>query len=139
MLFGSSVFASRDSKRGLRRGVMARRSLWMALAVFCFCFNLCAYTASGQAVYGSIIGTVTDAQGNAVSGAKVTVTSVTKGTSDETTTNESGNYSVIHLIPDTYKVHIEAPGFKSYDVPNVLVQVDTTARVDAPLQVGSVT
>src|ERR1700674_2579492 len=118
MLFGSSVFASRDSKRGLRRGVMARRSVWVALAVLCFCFNLCTYTASGQAVYGSIIGTVTDAQGNAVSGAKVTVTSTTKNTTDETTTNESGNYSVIHLIPDTYSVRIEAPGFKSSDIGN---------------------
>jgi len=116
-----------------------RRSVWGALVVLCLSLNLYTSTASAQAVYGAITGTVTDAQGNAVSGAKVTVTSVTKGTSDETTTNESGNYSVIHLIPDTYKVHIEAPGFKSYDVPNVLVQVDTTARVDAPLQVGSVT
>jgi len=48
-------------------------------------------------------------------------------------------FSAIHLIPDTYKVHVEAPGFKSYDVPNVLVQVDTAARVDAQLQVGAVT
>lgn len=116
-----------------------RRSVWGALVVLCLSLNLYTSTASAQAVYGGIAGTVTDPQGNAVSGAKVTVTSVTKGTSDETTSNESGNYSAIHLIPDTYKIHIEAPGFKSYDVPSVLVQVDTTARVDAPLQVGSVT
>jgi hypothetical protein len=100
--------------------------------------NLCTYTASGQAVYGSIIGTVTDAQGNAVSGATVTVTDISKGTKDETTTNESGNYSVIHLIPDTYSVRIEAPGFKVSDIGNVLVQVDTTANVDAQLQIGAV-
>jgi hypothetical protein len=117
---------------------MARRSLWVAFVVFCFCFNLCTYTASGQAVYGSIIGTVTDAQGNAVAGAKVTVTSTTKNTSDETTTNESGNYSVIHLIPDTYSVRIEAPGFKTSEIANVIVQVDTAAHVDAQLQIGGV-
>src|ERR1700687_1472060 len=121
---------------GFRRGGMMRRSVWGALVVLCLSLNLYTSTASAQAVYGAITGTVTDAQGNAVSGAKVTVTSVTKGTSDETTTNESGNYSVIHLIPDTYKVHIEAPGFKSYDVPNVLAGGDTTAGVDAPLPVG---
>ena len=117
---------------------MARRSGWVALAVFCFCFNLCTYTASGQAVYGSIIGTVTDAQGNAVTGAKVTVTSTTKGTNDETVTNESGNYSVLHLIPDTYSVRIEATGFKVSDIANVLVQVDTAAHVDTQLQIGAV-
>lgn len=105
----------------------------------CLAFLFCTSTASGQAVYGSIIGTVTDPQGNVVAGAKVTVTSITKGTSDETITNDSGNYSVIHLIPDTYKVHVEASGFKAYDVPSVTVQVDTTSRVDAQLQVGAVT
>ncbi len=109
------------------------------LLVGCLVFLLCATTASGQAVYGSIDGTVTDPQGNAVAGAKVTVTSITKNTSQDTTTNDAGNYAVIHLIPDTYKVHIEAPGFKAYDVPSVTVQVDATARVDAQLQVGAVT
>src|SRR6202022_2428868 len=98
-----------------------------------------ATTSRGQAVYGSIVGTVTDAQGNAVSGAKVTVTSVTKNTSVETTTNESGNYSVIHLIPDTYKVAIEAPGFKVTSIPSVIVEVDAASTVDAQLKVGAVT
>src|SRR5215475_15430907 len=93
-------------------------------------------TASGQAVYGSIVGTVTDPQGNAVAGAKVTVTSLAKGTAEEVTTNETGAYTVIHLIPDSYKIHIEAARFKAYDVASLLVQVDTAARVDIQLQVG---
>src|SRR5689334_2800890 len=86
-----------------RRGVMRRLALVGWILVLCLAVGFGASTASGQAVYGSIIGTVTDPQGNAVAGAKVTVTSITKNTSDETTTNESGNYSVIHLIPDTYR------------------------------------
>jgi len=118
---------------------MARRSVWVGLAVFCFCFNLCTYTASGQAVFGSIIGTVTDAQGNAVSGGKVTVTSITKSTSYETTTNESGNFTVTHLIPDDYKIGVEAPGFKAYQVEKVTVTADSSVTVDVPLQVGAVT
>jgi hypothetical protein len=118
---------------------MARRSVWVALAVFCFCFNLCTYTASGQAVFGSIIGTVTDAQGNAVSGAKVTVTSISKNTAFETTSNESGNYSVTHLIPDDYRVQVEAPGFKAYQVERVTVNADSSVTLDVPLQVGAIT
>src|SRR5438876_8745622 len=109
------------------------------ILVLCLAVGFGANTASGQAVYGSIIGTVTDPQGNAVAGAKVTVTDITKGTSEATTTNDSVNFSVIQLIPDTYKVHVEASGFKAYDVPSVLVQVDTTTRVDPQLQVGAVT
>src|SRR2546422_142869 len=122
-----------------RRGVMRRQTTLGLILGLCFVFALCANTSFGQAVYGSIIGTVTDPQGNAVSGAKVTVTSVTKNTSVETTTNESGNFSVIHLIPDTYKIKIEAAGFKASDIASVLVQVDTAAHVDAQLQVGAVT
>ena len=109
------------------------------ILVCCLAFLLCSNTASGQAVFGSIIGTVTDPQGNAVAGAKVTVTSVTKSFTYDTTTNESGNYTVTHLIPDTYKVHIEAAGFKTVDLPSVVVAADTAAHVDQQLQVGAVT
>src|SRR6266446_455780 len=118
---------------------MKRQSILGCILVLCLSLGFGASTSLGQAVYGSIIGTITDPQGNAVSGAKVTVTDITKGTSEETTTNESGNYSVIHLIPDTYRIKIEAAGFKAYDVASVLVQVDTAVRVDAQLQVGAVT
>ena len=112
---------------------MKKQAILGWILVLCLALGFGASTSLGQAVYGSIIGTVTDQQGNAVAGAKVTVTSVTKNTSEETTTNDSGNFSVIHLIPDTYKVKIEAAGFKVNDVASVLVQVDTTARVDAQL------
>ena len=118
---------------------MVRRSVWVALVVFCFSFNLCTYTASGQAVFGSIIGTVTDAQGNAVSGAKVTVTSISKSTAFDTTSNESGNFAVTHLIPDDYRVAVEAAGFKAYSVERVTVTADSSQTLNVPLQVGAVT
>src|SRR5713226_9235542 len=98
-----------------------------------------ASTALGQAVYGNLIGTVTDPQGNAVAGAKITVTNISKGRTDEAVSNESGGYSVTHLIPDAYKIHIEAPGFKAYDITSVRVDADTSVRADAVLQVGAVT
>src|SRR6476620_8682639 len=107
--------------------------------VFCLVLAMFAPDSSAQAVFGSVIGTVTDAQGNAVAGAKVTVTSIGKNTSYESTTNESGNYSVTHLIPDTYKVHIEATGFKSFDVATVAVSADSAAHVEVTLQVGEIT
>src|SRR5216683_2663794 len=118
---------------------MRRQATLGWILVLCLAFALCASTASGQAVYGSIIGTVTDPQGNVVAGAKVTVTSNGKGTSQETTTNESGNYTVTHLIPGDYKIVIEAPGFKSNDIPSVQISADTSAHIDAQLQVGAVT
>ena len=117
-----------------------RRQFSLGLLLVCgLAFLLCTTTASGQAVYGSIIGTVTDPQGNAVAGAKVTVTSITKSITFDTTSNESGNYSVTHLIPDTYKIRIEATGFKASEINSVAVSADNAAHVDAQLQVGAVT
>jgi Carboxypeptidase regulatory-like domain/TonB dependent receptor len=118
---------------------MVRRSIWVGLVVLSLICGLKTQVASAQAVFGSILGNVTDPQGSAVTGGKVTVTSLTKNTVFETTTNESGNYSVTHLIPDTYRIHIEATGFKSYDVPSVTVNADSSVSVDAQLQVGAVT
>jgi hypothetical protein len=92
--------------------------------------------AQAQAVYGSVLGTVTDPQGAAVANAKVTVTNQRKGTSDTTTTNGDGNYSVTHLIPDVYTVRAEGAGFKASETKDVVVSADAGARVDMAFQVG---
>jgi len=118
---------------------MKKQAIVGLIVVLCLALGFGASTALGQAVYGNLVGTVTDPQGNAVAGAKVTLTNTAKGTLEEATTNESGNFSVTHLIPDTYKVHIEAPGFKAYDITSVRVDADTSVRADAVLQVGAVT
>lgn len=114
-----------------------KRSLWLALAAVCLGCSFWVPSAVAQAVYGSILGTVTDPSGAAVNGAKVTVTSQTKNVSTTDTTNESGNYSVTHLIPDVYSVRIEAQGFKVLQYKNIQVSADTGARVDGQFQVGS--
>src|SRR5438477_7219352 len=95
--------------------------------------------AAAQAVYGSIFGTITDPSGAAVPGAKVTVTSATKGTTFETTTNADGNYSVTHLIPDMYNIRAEGSGFKAFEQKNITVSADAGARVDGQFQVGGST
>jgi len=118
---------------------MKRQVTLVGILVVCLLCALSASPAKGQAVYGSILGTVTDPQGAAVPGAKITVTSATKNTSEETTTNESGNYTVTHLIPDVYNVRIEAKGFKAQDIKNVTVSADIGSHVDSALEVGAVT
>jgi len=114
----------------------------LALFAICFCLAIFCFsggTLSAQQVFGSIFGTVTDPTGAAVSGAKVTITDVDKGTTAVVTTNESGNYSKGQLIPGQYQVSIEASGFgKTVSAP-VSVQVDNSARFDAALKVGNVT
>src|ERR1700692_1725305 len=64
-------------------------------------------TAFGQAVYGSIAGTVYDSSGAGVPKAMVTITDLQKSISYTTTTNESGNYNQSHLIIGRYRVRVE--------------------------------
>src|SRR5579872_3862024 len=104
-----------------------------ALLLVCFIGS-----AIGQQVFGSIFGTITDPSGSAVSNAKVTITDVNKGTRFEVITDASGNYNKGQLIPDTYKVEIEAAGFQKVTSNNIDVRVNEAARYDAALTVGSV-
>jgi hypothetical protein len=92
-----------------------------------------------QAVYGSINGTVTDNTGAVVPNATITVTDVSKGTSIQVKSNESGEYLAEHLIPDTYDIKVEAQGFETFTATGVLVQADTSPKIDASLKVGAAT
>ena len=93
----------------------------------------------GQAVYGSIVGSVTDSTTAVVSGAKVTITDIGRDVVMTTTTNESGNFTQRFLIVGRYRVRVEAPGFKAMVQDNVGVSVDTETRLEVKLQVGDVT
>jgi len=95
--------------------------------------------ASGQQVFGSIFGTVTDPSGSAVANAKITITDTAKGTRFEVTTDINGNYNKGQLIPDAYKLEIEATGFQRVVSNEIQVLVDQSARYDATLTVGAVT
>jgi hypothetical protein len=97
---------------------------------------LFAPLARSQATSGSIIGTVTDQSGGAVSYATVTFKNLDQGVTTSTTTNESGNYIQAQLLPGRYEVTIEKQGFNKFVQQNVNVTVGLSTRVDAILQVG---
>ncbi len=113
------------------------RLLVVFLVAFAFIL-LFPLLALGQAVYGNIVGTVTDTSGGAIPNAKVTITDKAKGVSFTTTTNEVGNYSQQHLIVGRYQVRIDAPGFASFIQETATVDVDATIQVNAQLSVGKV-
>src|ERR1051326_1885975 len=107
-------------------------------ALCCLVLSLLPVACFGQAVYGSIVGTVLDSSGAAIPHAKITVRDVGKGVSYTTSTNETGNYSQTHLIVGVYEVRVEAPGFESFVQQNVNVEVDATTQINAQLRPGQV-
>ena len=92
-----------------------------------------------QAVFGSIVGTVTDPTGAVVPNATVVVTDVSKGTTQTVQSNGSGNYSVSRLIPDTYTVKATASGFTPARADNVIVSADSTPQVNLVFQTEGTT
>lgn len=92
-----------------------------------------------QAVTGSILGSVTDSTGGAVTTAKIVLTNMGTGVSRAQTANASGNYTFADLPEGNYSVSVEAAGFKRELRSNVAVAVNTSSRVDVQLQPGDIT
>jgi hypothetical protein len=105
----------------------------LALYVISVLFVLSQFSL-GQAVYGNIVGTVSDATGAAVQNAAVEITDLDRGLSYKATANESGNYEQTHLLAGRYKVSVSASGFSPFETIAV-VQIDSSTRVDARLGV----
>src|SRR5438874_8366277 len=88
---------------------------------------------------GIIVGTVTDASGANVQGAKVVIKNLATDQLVEVTTDSSGAYAANLLRIAAYSVTVEKPGFKKAVELNVEVGVNQVVRVDLTLQVGSAT
>ena len=91
-----------------------------------------------QAVNGTLLGTVSDPRGATVGNAKVTAVQVETGSMRESSTNESGNYTMPDLPPGTYTVTIVAQGFKKEVRENIALLNNTSTRIDIDLATGSV-
>jgi hypothetical protein len=122
----------------------ARRTLFSrshTLFSACAALLLLAFAATpnlhAQAVSGTIVGTVTDATGAVVAGAPITILRISENTTYNSVTNESGNFTVPELPSGTYNVTVEAKGFKKDTRENIVVDTNTTTRVDVSLVPGS--
>src|SRR5437870_7306420 len=102
-----------------------------------FAIALLGSPANPQGSTGRILGVVTDQSGGFVANAKVTITDVARGVTQNLNTDSDGAYAAVNLLPGTYTVRAEYKGFKSFERKNVLVEVGEDVRVDAVLQPGS--
>lgn len=96
-------------------------------------------SASAQGLTGQISGSVTDANGAVVANATLKLTSVQTGQMRSITSNEDGRFVFPELLPGSYKLNIEASGFKKYEQPDLVVSA--AERVTLPaiaLQTGQV-
>jgi Carboxypeptidase regulatory-like domain/TonB-dependent Receptor Plug Domain/TonB dependent receptor len=95
-------------------------------------------STNAQTFRGTILGTVTDTSGAAVSGATVSVKNTGTGLLRTLTTGDDGSYSAPELPIGTYSVTVEKSGFKVGLVNGISVEVSTERRADVVLQPGDV-
>src|ERR1700719_707143 len=86
----------------------------------------------------SLRGTVIDAQGNAVSGATVTLTNKDTGADLVSTSDDNGIYQFNALAPAAYKLTAAHPGFKKKVLEQVQIIPEQANSLDLPLDVGEV-
>ena len=87
---------------------------------------------------GSITGTVTDASGAVVTGAKVTLTSEGTGTTLSMNAGDDGIYNFSPVRIGSYRLEVAAQGFKTEVKTHVTVNVSARVLVDFKLQPGAV-
>ena len=98
----------------------------------------CPVEINAQVTTGSIVGTVTDPAGQPIPGAQVSIEDLDKGTSVSVVSDANGSFAAPFLIPGTYTVSVELPGFRKWVHSGVILQVNDRLRVDAALEVGRV-
>src|SRR3954447_16577576 len=96
------------------------------------------HLALAQSTTGTISGNVADSSGAAVANAKITATEVSTNTARSVQSATDGSYQILFLPIGTYKVDVNAPGFKKFEQTGIVLDVNRNARVDAALQVGAV-
>jgi hypothetical protein len=91
-----------------------------------------------QSFQGGVRGTVSDAQSAAMAEVKVSLTNVGTGEVRIALTNSSGGYDFTSLVPATYAISAEHPGFKKFERKNIIIGTQEFLTVDLSLEVGSV-
>jgi hypothetical protein len=106
------------------------------LSAICVLLLLCA-PLHAQYENGSLVGTIHDGSGAAVSGAVVTITNNATAITSKVTTNGAGDYEVPSLRIGAYKISATAPGFSDAVANNITISVGGRERIDLTLQVGA--
>ena len=87
---------------------------------------------------GSLVGTVRDTSGALVAGAKVSIVNTETQFVSNTVTSAEGAYAVPYLAPGSYRITIEASGFKKFNQTGVEVRTGEAPRIEIKLEVGAV-
>jgi hypothetical protein len=136
---GSGPAGHSSSLRQVREDQQSRRRLYVKTAVFLFLFSsLTSSLVLGQSFQGSLRGRIIDPNGAATPAAKVTITDDATSTARSTITNEQGVYDFFAVVPATFTVGVEAPGFRRLERKGVVISTQANVTLDLSLEIGEI-
>ena len=118
---------------------MPSRVVSLSAVLFSIILLLAGVSAFGQAIFGSIQGTITDPSGASIPEVKVTARNLDTGLTFQSASNAAGLYLFGQLPPGSYEVAAEKPGFAKSIQQRVVVRVNDQLRLDIGMRVGEVT
>jgi hypothetical protein len=119
---------------------MQRRQSLFAFVLLCVVFFLGTSAAVAQVNTATLSGTVTDPQGLAVRGAKISVTNAVTGAERNAVVDENGHYTIVGLVPGEYKLRVEGgTNFAPYEIPSLVARVGSETTVNVTLTLGTQT
>ena len=95
-------------------------------------------TMQAQSYYGSIRGTLFDQNGGVMASGKVSL--INAGTSEQraTVSSSSGEFVFNEVVPGTYSLVAESPGFKKFERKGVIVGTQQQVSLEMKLELGQV-
>jgi hypothetical protein len=114
-----------------------RPSFFLA-AVLTFVVILTWFPLRAQVNSGVIQGQIADPQDASIPNVAVTVVHIATNVKTTVVSNDTGFYLFPRLLPEAYRLEVEAAGFRRFVRENIELSVDSIVRVDAKLEVGQI-
>ncbi len=109
---------------------------WKTVHVVCVAMILTG-VLEAQVSTASIQGTVHDSTGAGIPAARVVLRSIGTNVETGTSTNGTGEYAIVNILPGAYSLRVSKQGFQTAQQKAVTLSVNQTASYDFTLPVGS--
>jgi hypothetical protein len=114
------------------------KAVFYSFSLFALLLLTCLGAMAQVGTDGTILGTVTDANGGLVAGATITVTNLDTGIQKVDTTRSDGSFEITSLPAGRYSVSVTFAGFKTWAIESTVLTVSERKRVSPVLEVGQV-
>jgi hypothetical protein len=114
------------------------RAISISAALVAFLAGCWSGSLSGQGLTGQLSGSITDSSGSAVASATLQLTNTQTTQTRSAKTDDQGHFVFTELLPGTFTLSVDAPGFKRYEQNQI--NISATERVTLPtiaLQIGA--